>query len=62
MNLEYSWLLPKFWMCGRLCDFGNCRAGGAALPVAGVINSIAGAWANEGKRPPAPFIIREQYC
>jgi len=23
-----SWLLPKFRMCGRLCDFGNCRADG----------------------------------
>lgn len=34
----------------------------AALPVAGVINSIAGAVANEGIRPPAPFIIKEQYC
>jgi len=44
------------------CGIGKCCAYRAALPVAGVINSIAGALANEGKRPPAPFIFREQYC
>ncbi len=57
-NLNFSWLLPKFRMCGRMCDFGNCRAGRAALPVAGVMCCVTGAWVQAdvfGLRPRLVF-------
>jgi len=49
-------------MCGRMCDFGNCCAGRAALPVANVISSVVGAVAFGRIRPPAPAKLKEQHC
>jgi len=34
----------------------------AALPVAGVISSVAGAHGKAGIRPPAPAKLKEQHC
>lgn len=53
-----QWLRVERGMCGRCIG----AAYGPPLVIAGVINSIAGAQGNEGIRPPALFIFREQYC
>jgi len=44
INLEYSSALGNALDERGMCGIGKCCAYRAALPVAGVINSIAGAW------------------